>query len=81
VKGCRQDCRLALRFDPDLFLALVGLAAGGFYMTMIVHPPYRAIARLVDHVLTTTREIDDLGAELACRRSDARGHAPDGDVN
>jgi hypothetical protein len=50
-------------------------------MTMIVHPPYRAIARLVDHVLTTTREIDDLGAELACRRSDARGHAPDGDVN
>jgi hypothetical protein len=78
VKGCRHDCRLALRFDPDLFLALVGLAAGGFYMTMIVHPPYRAIARLVDHVLT---KIDDLGAELACRRSDARGHAPDGDVN
>jgi len=26
---------------------------------MIVHPPYRAIARLVDHVLTTTREIDE----------------------
>jgi len=89
VKGCRHDCRLALRFDPDLFLALVGLAAGGFYMTMIVHPPYRAIARLVDHVLTTTREIDEPALHLAATLVQnwladvpmPEDTPPDGDVN
>ena len=58
-------------------------------MTMIVHPPYRAIARLVDHVLTTTREIDEPALHLAATLVQnwladvpmPEDTPPDGDVN
>ena len=56
---------------------------------MIVHPPYRAIARLVDHVLTTTREIDEPALHLAAILVQnwladvpmPEDTPPDGDVN